>query len=149
MQVAEAFPKTDIVSDLPIDLGALYLLSGKNVSPAIRHQAVDRAKAGERITKHVAASMVGQVVADEPDESKTTAGALGAANAAAVSADGDEASQPVTAMMPWDEPEVRQFREACDACSDKQRAWILKHVLPHYWSGAHIDERPEALPVAA
>jgi hypothetical protein len=59
MAAAKAFAdKTDIVSELPIDIGALYLLARPRMPEEARAQAVERAKLGERITRAVAADIV-------------------------------------------------------------------------------------------
>lgn len=56
--VAEAFGKTDTVSDLPIDASALYLLSGPSVPQTVRDEAIEQAEAGDRITKADAEKLV-------------------------------------------------------------------------------------------
>jgi hypothetical protein len=59
MAVAKAFAdKTDIVSDLPIDLSALYLLARPRTPPEVREQMIERAKLGERITAAVVPAYV-------------------------------------------------------------------------------------------
>jgi hypothetical protein len=63
MAVAEHFGKFLTVRDLPIDASALYLLSGPYVPEPIREEAVDRAQAGEHITKALAEEMVAEAVA--------------------------------------------------------------------------------------
>src|SRR3954451_11168299 len=46
MSVSEAFNKSDIVSDLPIDASALYLLAAPSVPQVVREQAVEKAEKG-------------------------------------------------------------------------------------------------------
>ena len=58
MAVAGAF-KSEPVSDLPIDAGALYLLAGPTVAEEARAEAIERAQAGERITKAEARRLIG------------------------------------------------------------------------------------------
>jgi hypothetical protein len=59
MSAAKAFAdKTDIVSELPIDIGALYLLARPRTPPEVRRQAIERAQLGERITAAVAVEFV-------------------------------------------------------------------------------------------
>ena len=58
MAVAGAF-KSEPVSDLPIDAGALYLLAGPTVAEEARAEAIERAEAGERITKAEARRLIG------------------------------------------------------------------------------------------
>jgi hypothetical protein len=56
MAVADAFkfPIVGNLAGLTIDATALYALSAPGVPQFIRDEAVDRAEAGERITKAVA-----------------------------------------------------------------------------------------------
>jgi hypothetical protein len=59
MDAAKAFAaKSDTVSDLPIDIGALYLLARAKTPPEVREEAVERAKRGERITAAKARGIV-------------------------------------------------------------------------------------------
>jgi hypothetical protein len=57
MHVAEAF-KSATVTDLPIDVGALYVLAAPAVPETIRDEAIELAEAGEHITKAKAEEMV-------------------------------------------------------------------------------------------
>jgi hypothetical protein len=55
MTAAKAFAdKSDMVSELPIDIGAIYLLARPRTPPEVRLKAIERARLGERITLAVA-----------------------------------------------------------------------------------------------
>jgi hypothetical protein len=60
MNVAGIFPMGGNLADLAIEAKALYALSAPDVPQAVRDEAVERAEAGERITKADADKMVAE-----------------------------------------------------------------------------------------
>jgi hypothetical protein len=68
MNVAATFGKSTTVVDLPspaIDTAALYALASPRVPQIVRDEAVDRAEAGERITKAEAQDMIRKALGAE------------------------------------------------------------------------------------
>ena len=67
MAAAKAFgDKSDMVSALPIDIGALYLMARPRTPEAARVEAVERAGLGERITIAVAADIAAIASGEKP-----------------------------------------------------------------------------------
>lgn len=58
MRVAQHFGNSKELSNLPVTREALYLLAGPTVPEEVRQDAVERAEAGERITKQEAEAMI-------------------------------------------------------------------------------------------
>jgi Protein of unknown function (DUF3102) len=60
MAVATRFGKSAIIADLGIEATAAYLLAAPSTPDSARQAAIDRARAGERITTRVAKEIVGK-----------------------------------------------------------------------------------------
>ncbi|MCH8043838.1 MAG: DUF3102 domain-containing protein [Planctomycetes bacterium] len=72
MQVFETFGKTDNFSDLEIGQSALYLLSAESTPEDAKADAIDRAKAGEKITHKLAKEIVAMHTDEKPDPEPRT-----------------------------------------------------------------------------
>jgi hypothetical protein len=69
MRIAEAFGSNSKLLGISIDAEAFYTLAGKNVPEAAREEAIDRARAGERVTRAKAREIV---ASRSPEDLKST-----------------------------------------------------------------------------
>jgi hypothetical protein len=92
MNVATKFPTIGNLTGITIDATALYALAAPDVPQAARVEAVERAKAGEHISKRDAEAMISEAVAAKAEQDK-------AAMAAALLELGEQQDQRTAAAI--------------------------------------------------